>query len=412
MNKNTNSLQIDTDQSLIPIDVSAQRILEIHLQAPVAVNALDRPRLNLALVLDRSGSMGGDKLSYVKQAATHVLNLLQEQDRIALITYDDKIDVLSASTGVSDTNRRELIRKIARLETGGSTNLSGGWLAGCQEAAAVAEKETINRALLLTDGEANAGIIDPEELARHAKELSNRGISTSTFGVGAGFNEHLLEAMANQGGGNFYFIDQPGSIPALFLREFKELAAVTARNVEITLDFPANWRLQVPGGWRTEFSEGRLRIFLGNLFSGQKQDIYIKLAIPATGEPANTTLKINLSGKDEKDFLFEETAGLAFQYADQAQVEAAPQNHEIVERFALVYLAEIATRALILERKGEREKASQLLSQVIEQYRKFISPDELDKFQRMAERMKHGMDEIDRKQSHYASYNQKRGKLQ
>ena len=218
--------------------------------------------------------------------------------------------------------------------------------------------------------------------------------------------------MSNQGGGNFYYIDTPKAIPDLFLREFKELAAVTASDVEISLDFPSIWYLKVPGGWRTQFSEGNLRIFLGNLVSGQTQEIYIKLAIPLTSNLSELVLNATVSGKAENGTQFENQAQVVIRYAEQAKVEATPQKRELVERFALVFLAEIATDALKMERHGENNKASQLLIQTIEEYRKFMSPDEVVKFLNMAERMKRGMEEHDRKQSHYNSYNQKRGREQ
>jgi Ca-activated chloride channel family protein len=262
------------------------------------------------------------------------------------------------------------------------------------------------------NGLANAGIIDLEELTRHAKELSGRGISTSTFGVGQGFNEHLLEAMSNKGGGNFYYIDTPQAIPDLFLLEFAELAAVTASDVEISLTFPPGWKLEVPGGWKTQFSEGKLRIFLRNLVSGQTQEIYIRLAIPSASEPGEAALNAVFSGKGENGSLFEYQAQFVLRYADQEKVDASRQNHEIVERFALVYLAEISNDALKLERRGERDEASRLLLHTIEEYLVFVNADEVGKFQHMAERMKCGMEERDRKQSHNNSYNLKRGKKQ
>ncbi|MEI7848508.1 MAG: VWA domain-containing protein [Chloroflexota bacterium] len=410
MNTNDLKFQLDSDLDLVSQEMISKRTLKISIQAPTG-NLTDRPRLNLALVLDRSGSMSGDKLTHVKQAAVHVLNMLQEQDTIALVAYDDAIDLLAPSTPVTDSIRKQIKERISRLEPGGSTNLSGGWLAGCREAASAAREGTVNRTLLLTDGQANAGIQDLEELSQHARELSRRGVTTSTFGVGEGFNEHLLEAMSNQGNGNFYYIDHPRSIPDLFMREFKELAAITARDVEIDINFPADWYLQVPGGWRTQFSEGRLRIFVGNLFSNQTQEIYIRMTIPVVNHLKNSfTLQANLSGKSEKDLLFEGQANLTYQSATQINLSSAHLKSEVITGFAQVYLAEIAIEALKLERSGENQRAGFMLNQAIQEYINFISPEETDKFKRMADRMIHGMDEMDRKMSHSNSYNQKRGK--
>jgi hypothetical protein len=89
------------------------------------------------------------------------------------------------------------------------------------------------------DGLANAGITDIEELSHHARELASMGVSTSTFGVGNDFNEHLLESMANMGQGNFFFIESPKYIPNIFASEFKELSAITARDIELKLELPA-----------------------------------------------------------------------------------------------------------------------------------------------------------------------------
>jgi Ca-activated chloride channel family protein len=132
------------------------------------------------------------------------------------------------------------------------TNLRDGWLTGCKEIAATAQDGTINRTMLLTDGLANVGETDLEILAQHAFELYKDAVSTSTFGVGYGFNEQLLEAMANKGGGNYYFIERPDQIAQIFLKEFAELVGITARKVEIKLDLPSSVKWQVLGGRSSE----------------------------------------------------------------------------------------------------------------------------------------------------------------
>ncbi len=412
MTENTLHLKLVTDQNLIPMEVPSQRVLEINVQAPTGAVRSSRPLINLALVLDRSGSMSGGKLEYVKLAAAHVLDLLQEQDRVAIVAFDNEVNLISPSLPCTTNNRRGLKSRVSQLTPGGNTNLSAGWLTGCQEVAAAAQEGTLNRALLLTDGEANAGIIDLEMLAQQARELARRGVSTSTFGVGQGFNEHLLEAMSNQGGGNFYYIETPTEIPALFQREFKELAAVTAREVEIVLKFPAHVHLQVLGGWVTEFSEGHLRISLGNLYSSQTQELYIKVLTPPGSKDERLEFQAGISGKDETGQPLADQSELFYQYGDRAVVAASPRKRVVMEHYAVIDLAETSNEALKLERQGQNEKANQLLNQSIRENLPFVQPLAAQKYEQMSERMKSGMDETDRKQSHYASYNQKRQRPQ
>ncbi len=411
MDQNQIVLSLNIDQALIAREVPSQRVLEISIHSPKAASQNLRPALNLALVLDRSGSMSGEKLVYVKRAAQHVLDLLEEQDRVALVVYDDEVKLISPSVQVTPAVRQSLKRQIGELEAGASTNLSGGWLAGCQEVADAIQPETINRALLLTDGLANLGIVDLEELAQHAKELCRRGVSTTTFGVGEGFNEHLLEAMANQGGGNFYYIDTPNQIPELFQREFKELSAVTARDVEVVLDIPEHVHAQILGGWRVETVEQQMRIFVGSLFSTQQVDLYVKLLTPPMNAQDQLAFSVTLTGKDEQSEHVELKSAVTFTYASLQQTDAEPKSRQVMERFAAVDLADTATAALKLERLGQNKQAGQIMFESIAANSPYMPSAQVDLYDDMAERMKRGMAEVDRKQSHYQAYTQKRGKV-
>jgi len=401
-------LTLNTDQDLIAREVPSQRVLEITLQAPDSAARAQRAALNLALVLDRSGSMAGEKLEYVKQAAMHVLDLLAETDRVALVAYDDEVNLLSPSLPVTPQNRADIQRRIQPLSDGGSTNLSGGWLTGCQEIASTAQEGMLSRALLLTDGQANRGIVDLEELAQHARELARRGISTSTFGVGQGFNEHLLEAMSNQGSGSFYYIEHPRQIPELFAKEFSELAAVTAREVELVLDVPSQVGVSVLGGWRWEQRGSKLHIFAGSLYAGRSQEIYVKLLTPPAGALEQLAFSARVTAQGEDGQALTNQAEIVLRYASQHESESAPRRLDVLQRYAGVDLAETAGEALKLERSGERDKASRLLNQSLQSNRAYADKQRLSEYENLSERMKRGMDEGDRKTSHHVAYNQKR----
>ncbi len=159
--------------------------------------------------------MHGAKLQLAKEATRKALGLLGRQDRFSLVVYDEQVDVLVESTTASAESLDLALRKLDAIEARGSTDLGTGWLKGCEQVAAHLTDEAVGRCLLLTDGLANAGITGQDALSQHAAELQARHVATSTFGVGADFDERLLAAMARAGGGNFYYIEAALQIPDL-----------------------------------------------------------------------------------------------------------------------------------------------------------------------------------------------------
>ena len=407
MTINSITLTLNSDSDLIAKEVPSQRILEIAVKAPKTLNTHERPSLNLAIVLDRSGSMSGDKIQYVKEATSHVLDLLQEQDQVSIVAFDDQIDTIAQQEHINQTTRTRLKSIVNALQAGSQTDLGGGWLQGCQLAANGMQEERLSRALLLTDGQANVGITDVEELGHHSRELHTRGVSTSTFGVGDGYDEVLLEQMANQGGGNFYFIESPMLIPEIFMKELKYLSTVTLRDVEISLNIPPKVDVQVQGGWKLTQTDDKVRISIGGLVSEQQREVYVKLLFPPKDQAESINFQVKVVAKNEDGQVMEADFEKAFLYAGKAEVEASPLREDVKQRYSVVEVAETAKEALILERRGEGEKASKLLNHVLRDNMPNMPAPIVAEYQGMAKRMEHGMDELDRKQSHYTQYQDK-----
>ena len=407
------TFEMHSDLDLVASEVPTQRVVELVVVPPSAGPAAARPALNLALVIDRSGSMNGGKLANVRRAAEHVLDLLQEQDQVAIVAYDDTITLLAPSQPVTAQVRVSLKSHLQELTPGNMTNLCGGWLSGCEEVARVASPAggQINRVLLLTDGLANVGITGLEEIGLHASQLLNKGIATSTFGVGLDFNEHLLEHMANQGGGRFYFIADPTAIPSIFVQEFRELAAVTAQAVEVTLEIPAQVDAKVLGSWRSEQNGQSLRLWLGDIPSGQTREVYVRLLIPPLGAApqAELLLRGECRARGEQGQPLAASAQVTFKYAPRLQVAAAPVQQEVMQRYSQVEMADAATEALKLERAGRRQEASRLIGQNLAAAAPYLPPAEQAQYEQLSERiLKHGLDEKGRKTSHQEAYARKR----
>jgi Ca-activated chloride channel homolog len=251
--------------------------LYLELQGAEAPVSVERVPLNLALVIDRSGSMSGDKIAFAKKAAQFVVDNLQADDRVSIVQYDDQIDVVSPSGPVSD--KAELRRRIAIIEARNMTNLSGGLLAGYEQAESTKADRYVNRVLLLSDGLANLGITDPAQLQQIVQEkFRNAGIALSTFGVGADFDEVLMTNLSEYGGANYYFIESPDRIPTIFAEELKGLLAVVAQNVKMKIQLPAGYfRCEKVYGFPADITGDAVQINFNDLFSQEKKAVLLRL---------------------------------------------------------------------------------------------------------------------------------------
>jgi Ca-activated chloride channel family protein len=208
------------------------RYLWVRLEAPSSPSNPSRTPLDIALVLDRSGSMSGRKIALTQRAASRVVGVLGDSDRCSLVDYDQEV-TRTVSCARTDAGHRERLRAaISSLYARGSTDLFGGWLAGAEEISDTADGR-VKRVLLLTDGLANAGLTDHAQILHHVRELALRGVATSTFGVGADFDEHLVAGMAEAGSGHFHFIERAEQIPDILQSELGELQTVVARRVRL-----------------------------------------------------------------------------------------------------------------------------------------------------------------------------------
>lgn len=205
-------------------------LLRIEGQAP---SDDARAPLNLAFVLDRSGSMGGGKLEAVKRAARDLILRLHPDDRVSVVAFDDRVDTVARAGRADD--QAGLIRSLMALEPGGSTNLSGGWLQGRALVHEGLASDGVNRVILLTDGLANQGVTDPAVLRRLCGEALESRVSTTTVGVGAGYDEDLLADLAEAGGGATYYIERLDQTAGIFEEELEGLLSIAAQNLTVRI---------------------------------------------------------------------------------------------------------------------------------------------------------------------------------
>lgn len=349
----------------------SDRYLQLTIAVPgESAGPQRRLPINLALVLDRSGSMTGEKLARARDAAAFVVRHLTSADRVAIVAYDDEVEVVHRSVALTPQAKAELLRAIGRIKTDGSTNLSGGWFAGCEEVARHQLPEgiggQIDRVLLLTDGLANVGIIDPGELCHHAAELRRRGITTSTMGIGRDFNEELLEAMARQGGGRFQYVETARHIPDCVQGELGEILSVAARRVEVEVALPsgvvvADLLNELP----IERGDRSVRIRLDDLLAGDVKRLSLRLTVDGAGRRVGDELTIDaavtwhdvVAGAGRRDIF----PAATLHFADPAACDAEAADPEVMAEVAILLAAREREQAVRLARAGQEAAARQAL---------------------------------------------------
>lgn len=254
------------------------------------VETLTRPAVNLAIVIDRSGSMEGEKIVRAREAAIAAVERLDERDRVSVIIFDEEIETIVPAQ--SAANIKEIVRKIQRIEARGSTAIFGGVSHAASEIRKNLDRGMINRIILLSDGQANVGPASPHELGRLGVAMMKEGISVSTVGVGLGYNEDLMTALAGKSDGNSYFVENSDDLPRIFSTELGDVLSVAAKKVKLTVRFSKGATPVELIGRDGRIADGVVTIDFNQIYSGQEKYVLIRteFTVGENGERRNFAL--------------------------------------------------------------------------------------------------------------------------
>lgn len=258
-------------------------MLKLEGKAPTRDNRIP---LNLSVVLDRSGSMAGEKLAAARDAAAMLIRRLHPDDTVSVVAYDH--DVTTVAEPATGGTQASLPQEVQRIQPGGSTNLSGGWLRGRELVARGKRDGGVNRVVLLTDGLANVGITDPTQLLGLCRTACGAGITTTTIGFGADYDEKLLRGMADAGGANTYYIERPDQAAGVFEEELEGLLTLCAQTISVEVrPSPAVTltaiRHQYP---TTTLGTGGARLEIGDLYAREPKSVLVEFFVPALPDAA------------------------------------------------------------------------------------------------------------------------------
>lgn len=363
------TLTAQTDRTLVRAGSESVRYAMVTFTAPPAARAASRPPVNIALVLDRSGSMAGRKIQLARSALVQSLRMLSVTDRFSVVCYDNEIDVLVPSTLASQEAIANAITQVERLQPRGNTNLSGGWLKGCEQVAASLYPGQIARCILLSDGLANAGITDAGELARHAAALRERGIATSCLGVGDDYDDRLMQGLAVSGRGNFYHVEAAEQIADLLTSELGETLEVVARDVAIRIRPTAGMSVMSLSRFQLSLGPAGTALRLGDLTARQEVSVVLGLKFPRGRAGDHASVVFGVADADEA--LRMPDTDIVWTFADHAANDAQPRNRVVDRAVARLYAAIAADEAIALNRAGRFKEAASRIEKTarrIEQY--------------------------------------------
>ena len=402
------------DRQYIRATSHSQRFVLGRIVAPRATGERRRPPVNLAIVVDRSGSMSGAKLDIAKRAVEEAIARLEPGDRFSVVVYDDVVDVVIESTLASAESRRGAVDRLRQIDARGSTNLADGWLRGCEQVASHLSERGVNRCLLLTDGLANVGITDPGELAAHAAALRARGVSTTTFGVGNDFDERLLQDLADAGGGHFYYIADAPQIRDAITSEVGETLEIVARDVALEVTARDEIRVEPLSPHTVTGRGGRTVVAIGDLGSEQVVEVVLRLTFPYGDLGREAGAIVTLTDRDgvfgPGTAIESEPARLSWTYADHHANDTQARDPEVDRAVARQFAARARQEAVTRNRAGDFIHARSALSSVAERIRSYAGRDpELRELVRTLEAeqgmFSAPMAEASRKSHHFASAN-------
>jgi Ca-activated chloride channel family protein len=214
----------------------------------------------------------GTAFDHARTAAQQVLGQLQAGDRSAVVVFDNVVDVIASLSEAHEANGRALDGVHPR----GSTNLHGGLIAAIDQLAG-ADSGRQRRVFLLSDGQANVGVTDTDAIASEVRALAEQGVVVSTFGLGEHYNEDLLQAIAEAGGGGYHYLETADDAPAAFSAELSEVLRPSLAQVKLSFKPADGVKVLAKHGAGSELN--RRQVVVGDVPAGATRTVYLQLQL-------------------------------------------------------------------------------------------------------------------------------------
>ena len=340
---------------------------EMLVRLRVGARALkDAPRapVNLALVVDTSGSMEGDMIEDAKKASLALLDSLSPGDTLAVVAFHSRADVLTPSTRITAKSAAKIREQISSMRAHGTTDMAGGLRAGLDEVVKGLRAEGVNRIVLLGDGVPN----NEAPMLNLAQAAGQSGVAVTTLGLGLDYNETLMNAVAQHSGGKFHFVRDSGAVASVFKEEVLRLKRVVGRNASLKLSPGPGVVIKGVVGLPTSMSGTDTMVTLGDMSEGDQRDVIVRVA--AAGRRAGSVVELfdaAVAFDVTNGFTsarLEERSFVAVRATGDAQELASGRDADVERTAARMSVADRIVQAIAAARMGQLAQAQAMLDAI------------------------------------------------
>ena len=346
---------------------------DVWVEACPAPGRRRRQPLDIALVVDTSGSMGGRKIEQARAAARYLLSVLDANDRLSLVTYNTQVFIQFRLTAVTAANRGWMTSRINSIYPSGMTNLGGGLDIGTRQLNGARERNAVSRVILISDGLANVGVTHPSSLSAMAAWARQRRASVTTMGVGLHFNELLLQNLAEYGGGRYHYISRAQDLVSIFRQEIQGVQRIVATSINLQVEACPGCRVESVPGYAVHRQGNGARIAVSDLAGGEVMKALVKVKLP-TGADLDTRrigLRLSYAAVRPTRRLYRRGAQVAFHMtSDLARVQRTT-DVRVAGRVARVQANHLAHRAMTAYQFGNTVVAGNLLRKAAGRIRQY-----------------------------------------
>ena len=359
--------QIEIKAELDRSTLQAGEAQKAYLRILIATSRRPESRrapMNVALVIDRSGSMASaGRMDNARKAAQMAVDRLGRDDILSVVSYDDRVDVEVPATKVTDASR--IKERIGRLTPRGSTAIHAGLLAGAEEVRKFKSKDRVNRIILLSDGLANVGPSKPSDFVSLGRELASEGMTVSTIGLGTGYNEDLMAGLARSADGGHVFVQESADLANFLSREFDDALGIVGQQVDIIITLSDGVKPLRSLGRDADIKGNKIVYKVGALFGGTEQVLLAELEVDArTPVGTGDIAKIEVVYQDAANGASRTvSANASAVFEADRQVSEKSINAEVMKDVATLLSRAVRQEAIELRDAGRIDEAKRKFEQ-------------------------------------------------